>query len=133
MSIYEKYKYKKNDENRDKVEKELERFESGEFVGVTRHYYTDSDPYELVGISDSRKSIQIRSMSAELVKPAKMLSMGGFVGHSDNYSQEWKVESDPDGHVLTARLRKDGRYYLPGRSQKPLTIGVANKFYDYNF
>ncbi len=47
-------------------------------------------------------------------------------------SQEYTYQTNPNGRLYIATLRKDGRYRLMGE-KTPVYIGKRNKYYDFSF
>lgn len=98
--------------------------------------WSDVNPYEIVRkITD--KKIEIRAMKAVSTKEGnerlgKSFQPGGFVGHYDNYAQEWTITSQPDYPTEFIRLHKDGEWYGLGHRRFCLAL-TPYKFYDYNF
>ena len=95
---------------------------------------TDINPYEVVKkISD--KCYLVRSMSTKLMNKEelnKSFIPGGFLGHTDNNLQAWKIISNQGGQQVKIRLHKDGNWkdsdgtrYI--QSEQPI------KHYDFNF
>lgn len=103
---------------------------------ANRHGYSDVDPFEVVGkVSD--RCLEIRAMKAEKTEEGKKrlrdsFQPGGFVGHFDNYGQEWEITSNQEAKVIRIRLHKDGQWRNSGGSRFILS-DRPSKFYDYNF
>lgn len=100
-------------------------------MGATLHGWSDSAPYEIVGMSASGKTITLRAMKADR-DPAWTPETipGGFFGHTtNNHTQTWILSSDPEGKILTGRMTTRGWNTKCGR----VSLGEAKKFHDYNF
>lgn len=97
--------------------------------------WTDVNPYEIVEVNKSLKTIKIRAMKATLVPEFKPeFIVGGFSAHCVNQrDQEYTYESDPEAEIRTARLHKDGYFYTPNRGSRFSVDAQPRKFYDYNF
>lgn len=100
---------------------------------VNHYGYSDINPFEVVRrVSD--KTLDIRAMDA-VRDPSwtPEFVVGGFFGTVVNQgSQEWLINSNPNGRVVRIRLHKNGRWKDAhgnryGLVEKPV------KFYDYNF
>jgi uncharacterized protein YjiK len=96
------------------------------------HGYSDVRPYEVVKVI-SEKTIEVKSMKVEKDPTwSPDIKVGGFSGHCVNQdNQKWLVTSDPEGYVLRARLRKDGRFH--SEMGKHLLSDEPIYYYDYNF
>lgn len=101
--------------------------------GATRILYTDREPFEVVEIRTPNK-IMVRAMNAELSPDWKPdIVPGGFSGVCLNQLEQvgqWKLTPDPTAPLIALRRHKDGRWY---EGTLRYSIGVARKFYDYNF
>lgn len=73
--------------------------------------YTDSHPYEVV--ARTAKTLTLRKMKAEKDPTWKGdFIPGGFAAHCANQNeQRWFLQSDPEGSVVRAHLRKDGAFH----------------------
>lgn len=96
--------------------------------------WSDAEPYEI--ISRTAKTLTLRRMKAELDpewKPRTVI--GGFSGICTNQSeQKWIITSDPEGMVIKAHLRKEGRNFrFYSRLGRHSLSTAPYKFYDYNF
>lgn len=100
-------------------------------MGATLLEWTDMEPYEIIRVSPSGKTIDLRDMKADRAADWTPDTIpGGFFGHTrNNADQRWIITTNPDGKVITARLTKRGWNTKLGR----ISLGVARKFYDYNF
>lgn len=97
---------------------------------ATVTYYTDRKSYDI--IKSTAKTITLRERKAINVKPPVMES-GGFAGIVKE-NAEWKTESDSNGVIRKATLRKNGKWRLVGYSTSgEVHLGVDNYFYDYSF
>ena len=120
-------------------------FEIKEGLGCTINGYSDASPCQIVKVEREGKVIYTRCIPAELDPSWKPeMIEGGFSGHCvNNRKQKWIYgEVENDGHEydngigMKWTLRKNGDYYPTGVKMhgcKPLYIGRAYKFYDYNF
>jgi len=102
---------------------------SGEQVYANWYGYSDVEPYEVVRVI-SDKTIEVRAMIATRDPSWQpIMHAGGFSAHCSNqHTQRWFYESDPDAPVK--RIRKGKKGWAKGNfriSAKP------RKFYDYNF
>ena len=98
--------------------------------------WSDVDPFEIIR-KVTHKTIEIRAMHSESTARGnerldRSFQPGGFVGHFDNYAQEWTITSQPDYPTEFIRLHKDGRWYGLGH-QRFCLADAPCKFYDYNF
>lgn len=95
--------------------------------------YTDVCPYEVLSISPSGKQITIRAMKFERDPSWKPeFHAGGFVAHCSNQSeQRWMIESDPEGHIMKAHKRADGKFHSAYGKHK--IEAQPRAFHDYNF
>lgn len=84
---------------------------------ITR--YTDRDPGEVVKISPSGKTIEVREMRAIRLDDNGM-----------SECQEYRYESNPEGKLHTFRLTKKG---WRDKSRNGLVLGLASKYHDYSF
>ena len=94
--------------------------------------HTDVEPFEIISITPSGKTLTIRSMDATIdpdFNPCTQI--GGFAGHTlNNYGQSYSYKSNLEGEVRKVSKTKRGwkrgslRYRI---SESP------SKFYDYNF
>jgi len=104
---------------------------------ATERGYSDSHPYEI--IARTKNTLTLRAMKATRDQSVKLeFSVGGFAAHCSNQSdQRWFLQSDPDGAVVKAHLRTSRKsrnlpgFYISGCNR--VSLGVASKFYDYNF
>ena len=104
---------------------------------MNEYLYSDINPYEVVG-EITEKYFMIRPMKCtvkkySLEKMRESFVPGGFLGHTDNSLQEWKIESDESAPTIFVRLRKDGYWYMTGGSIKFHLSDKPIKFHDYNF
>lgn len=97
--------------------------------------YTDVEPWEV--IAEPKPGVKIiRSMICG-DSPVNMKELnfepGGFCGtYTNQHSQRWDIQSDPEGHEQTIRLHSDGDWYSAHRGRFSLS-DAPHKFYDYNF
>ena len=97
---------------------------------ATIHLYTDSHAYSI--IKRAAKTITLQRDKATLKKSWKPnMIPGGFSAYCTNqYSQEYDYERDPDGATVTCRWSEKYHNYV----YKNLTIYPGrHEFYDYNF
>lgn len=93
--------------------------------------YSDVQPYEVLDISESGKTIYIRSMICERGFVPEVIP-GGFMGHCVNQNeQKWTIKQDHDAPIMKARLHKDGYFWSVLGKHK--MEDAPRKFYDYNF
>lgn len=99
---------------------------------ANRFGYTDINPYEIVEVNETGKTIKVRQMDAERDPSWKPeFVVGGFAGHCVNNSesdQKWVITSNPDNHVLSLRLSKNG--FAKGEFW---VDNYPRKKYDFNF
>ncbi len=98
---------------------------------ANKYLHSDVVPYEIVG-RVSEKCLEVREMTAAMVKAAPLIAPGGFVGHFDNAKQEWTFSSNPGNPVERIRLGKNGEWKNSGGSRFVLA-DEPRKFYDWNF
>jgi len=100
-------------------------------LGCTYCGYTDRHPYMVVEVSKSGKTatvIPLESTLCETIKPEFV--PGGFCAHCTNQRELEYDLAIPANPVKTKiRLTKRG-WAMKGT---PFLMGVAYKFYDYNF
>ena len=103
-------------------------------MGVTVLGWSDADPYEIVKISPSGKTLTIREMKATRNPEWKMeWVQGGFAGHLKNQDeQEWIIESDPDGFEIRANWSNKFNRFQSKLGKLGKDHG-ARKHYDFNF
>ena len=96
------------------------------------HLHSDCFPFEIVE-RISEKTIKIREMTATLSPDFKPIAVvGGFCAHvTNNRDQSYTYESNENEEIITARLRKDGKYHSV-RGAHYLS-NEPYRFYDYNF
>lgn len=88
---------------------------------------TDVFPFEVVKVI-SDKVVEIREMDAVNIAPPELISLGGFAGVHDNYTQKWECVSNEQNSLKRIRLSSKGwglGHYKMGDT--PIY------FYDYNF
>ena len=100
--------------------------------GATLCGYTDTKAYTVIAVSESGKTITIQQDKATLDPEWKPdFSPGGFAGHCSNQrSQTYTYERNPEGQSIKARLHKDGKYHS---QYGKVLVGERREFYDYNF
>lgn len=94
---------------------------------ANEHMYSDIQPWEVIE-ERSETTIVVRRMKSTLKESAKKelhesFVPGGFLGHVDNDKQEWDIEPDEGGIVLTLRKHKDGAWYQAGGSTPFILAG----------
>lgn len=103
------------------------------YVPATVSFYSDAHVYDI--ISRTNKTMTLRKRNAICVKSPKMIP-GGFAGVVVEPA-EWKTESNPEGPIYKASLRKNGRWILTGYSGKDgsgvVYPGLDRYHYDYGF
>jgi hypothetical protein len=113
-------------DNRRKLKNELDalptRFEVGD--GANTGGNGDRRPYRVIEVSKSGKTVKMQSMNYNHIE-----------GTSKEYGHEnWEVSNDPEGHVITATCRKNGRWAQKGHTS---TGGYGNfshgACYSYNW
>ena len=106
------------------------RPEVGEYL--IEQCYSDVKPWEIIAVNKSGKTVEVRSMNAELDTvngPKPEFIPGGFSAICTNMDKlVYKIEPDPEGS--TRKVRFSGAGWDKGRmslSDKPVY------HYDYNF
>ncbi len=94
--------------------------------------YSDVEPFKIISISPSGKTLTIRGMDADLNPDFKCnTQIGGFGGHTlNNYAQSYTYKSNKDGEIRKVSKTKKGW------TRKSLRYRISEtpcKFYDYNF
>jgi len=111
--------------------------------GCTEHAWSDSRAGTIVGFSPSGKTVYFRRDKATLLNgpgsgktDALKVYPGGFAAHWEG-TQRYSYEEDLQAPVKTARLRKDGKYRIPGSTVRQrggtISLGHRGEHYDYNF
>jgi hypothetical protein len=98
---------------------------------ANKYLHSDVVPYEIIR-RVSEKCLEVREMTAAMVKAAPLIAPGGFVGHFDNAKQEWTIESNPEGETRRIRLGKSGDW-KDAFGHRFLLSDAPCKFYDWNF
>lgn len=83
-------------------------------------HYSDRSPAEVIAISPSGKTLQVRELSA------KRTDKNGM-----SECQSYEYATDPEGTVRTFRLTKRG-WRGPGGGPG-LALGRAEKYHDFSF
>lgn len=103
---------------------------------ITLMAWSDRRAYTVVAVSSGGHRITLRRCKVALLNGLKSgqldaltFAAGGFCGHVSG-EQRWDIQDDPDGDLLTAHLRKDGRYYS---NAGWISLDGGSEFYDYNF
>ncbi len=104
---------------------------------ANRYGYTDIEPYEVVRYI-SAKVAEIRPMTATLDPTWKAEWVaGGYAGVCTNQgTQRWIIESNPDAGTIEVRQNKKGQWVRRGVDQSGDVFKIeaqARKFHDYNF
>ena len=101
-------------------------------VGMFCNYfgYSDAQPFEVVEVNKSGKTITIREVKAELKKSFKpKFHVGGYSAHCSNQSeQDYNYFTVEKGFTTKIRLSKKGW----GKGDYRISA-TPHKFYDYNF
>ena len=94
---------------------------------------SDVVPFEVVRVV-SDKTLVVRHMNVERDPSWKPeFDVGGFVAHCTNQSsQRWIINSDPNGFEVRIRKNKHGEWKSPCGSKFRLSETPVC-FYDYNF
>ena len=108
-------------------------------IYMNRLLHTDITPWEVVEMCTPRKFI-IREMCAKETEESKQRRIatfepGGFIGHTDNYVQQWDIYPNEDQatqHDVIVRLHNDGYWYDTNGNQYEMS-STPRKFYDFNF
>jgi hypothetical protein len=101
--------------------KKLNTYKPEVGMGVTICHWSDRTPATIISITSSGAIISLQEDSATRTDSN---------GMSD--SQEYMYQSDPNGAVYKATLRKDGTYRLKGGKQQ-IILGSRRKFHDFSF
>lgn len=89
----------------------------------TVHYYSDSEPAQVIRVSKSGKTMWIRENKTE-ADPTKE----NGIGH-----QNWLIhENEFEGAEMKITLRKDGKWRESG-SNLYVQLGRWRKYYDWEF
>lgn len=95
---------------------------SGEKMYFNGSYYTDVHAFELLSVK-SKNEFVIREMKATMC--------------GEPYSNDWKIESNPNGRVTIATLRKTKRgYRCFEKGNKGYEFGISTQphyYYDYTY
>lgn len=93
-------------------------------MGVTEFVGSDCYPYTIIGISASKKIMQIQS---DNYKPT--------ADHEYYGNQDYDYTTDPQGRTYFISLRKDGRWRQVGSGRGSTTygIGVRRAYSDPSF
>ncbi len=89
--------------------------------GATVRSGSDSYPYTIYDSSESGKTIYLKQDKFERI------DSNGF-----SEIQEYKYSANPDGELVKATLRKDGRYKTTKDNQL-VTVGVRRRYFDFSF
>ena len=89
--------------------------------GATISYGSDCHPATIINISPSGRRITIQMDKATRIDNNGMSEI-----------QEYEYSADPNGTVLIASLRRDGRWRVIN-SQTPVSINGRRKFHDFSF
>jgi hypothetical protein len=106
--------------------------------GATVLGWTDSRAYTVISVSPKGKTAVLQRDKARLLNAvgsgeadALKFSPGGFVGHTSG-QQRYEINRDVSGETVTARLHRDGRWYL-SKSTTRVLMGQRSEYYDFNF
>ena len=101
--------------------------------GVTYTMYTDRQAYTVISKTKSGKTFTCQQDKATIDPDWRPeIVPGGFSGHCTNQeTQTYTYEADPEGHVMTARVGRDGWLRWTGQ-KRPAMLG-RRAFRDYNF
>jgi hypothetical protein len=94
--------------------------------------YTDMYPFEVVETRTPQK-VLIRMMDSKMIKPAKLLGVGGFCAHFDNHTQEWECTSNEEYPIYAIRWSQAKKHWFDKHGNRYRMSDVAIKFYDNNF
>ena len=99
--------------------------------GASVCHYSDRTACTIIRISPSGKTIWMREDTAVLDGWKPEFVAGGFAGHCvNNHEQRYVYQTNPDGHVFRASLRKDGKFRTTNGER---VIPGRHHFHDYNF
>ena len=109
------------------------------FINYTT--YSDTSPYEVIAISASGKTAQVRPMISERTnREQDEVIPGGFCAHTSHpHGQLWAHEPDEEADVKTMTLRKNDVWQFKGQATSRGSGGYGvlsdqpQKYYDYNF
>ena len=97
---------------------------------ATVSYYSDRKSFDI--IASTPKTITLRERKAICVKPPVM-EAGGFAGVVTE-NAVWRTESNPNGVIRKASLRKNGDWRLSGYTTSgKVHLGIDDYYYDYSF
>ena len=92
-------------------------------MGATINFHSDSKAATIIQISHKGKRIVLQQ------DKATRTDQNGV-----SESQSYNYETDTDGGIYIATLRKDGRFRLVGStSGSTISLGVRREYYDYSF
>jgi len=100
--------------------------------------WSDIEPFEIISITPSGKTISARRMNAETWRDDKgrewkpVFNVGGFCGTCVNqHTQKWTFTSAPEAPIIKIRLRKDGCWY--SSLGKHILSNEPQRYYDFSF
>lgn len=133
MMTYSEFKAQMNTRDLCKITDEYNRYFHREVTvgdGATLCLWTDRHAYDVIRVTP-RTLVLRRCKVIPDPNWAPQFVVGGFCAHCTNQgSQEWNYEPDPDGDVIRAVWsEKKGRYMHHGAT----VIAGRHEFYDYNF
>ena len=104
---------------------------------ASEHLWSDVHAYEILE-EKTPTTLLVRRLKATRTQESReqmadSFVAGGFVGHFDNYLQEWTFESDESNPVIAIRRHKDGLFYAPHSSCCFSIHEKPYEFYDFNF
>lgn len=91
-------------------------------MGVTINFYSDSKAATLIQVTHKGKRIVLQQDKSIRVD-----------NNGISETQTYNYETDTNGTIYIATLRKDGRYRLVGATGSTITLGVRREYYDYSF
>jgi hypothetical protein len=99
--------------------------------GATVCHYSDRTACTVIRISPSGKTVWMQEDTAVLDGWKPEFIPGGFSGHCvNNTEQRYAYQSDPQGAIYRASVRKDGKLRTTNGER---VISGRHHFHDYNF
>lgn len=100
---------------------------------ITMLVGTDAYSYTVLGFNKRFVTIQKDYQEIDIKNWKPEIIPGGFCGHcTNNYSQKWIVESNPNGVIDKFSVSGDGFVRSIGSRRNNIILG-AFPFRDYNF
>lgn len=90
-------------------------------VGATIRVGSDSYPATVIQVTQNGKRIVLQEDDATRIDNNGLSEL-----------QEYTYQTNPNGTIHIATLRKDGSYRLQGE-KTPVSIGIRRKYYDPSF